>query len=339
MHRLIKTVFCFLLLVGGANCALAQFAPAAGLSGSTALWRDSSIFVAWATASTVQRGYADVALPDSGYTTVGDITSAAGNAGTNGVVSLGDGGIATLTFAQPIYSGPGFDFAVFENGFPTAEQGMAFLEFAFVEVSSDGVNFVRFPAVSHIQDSAQLAMVGIDCSQVNNLAGKYVNGYGTPFDLEELKDEPGLDVNNITHVRVVDVVGSINPTYASYDSEGNKVNDPYPTRFPSGGFDLDAVGVIHEVGLTAISDFGFEISDFKVKLYPNPVEGSDVKLDVSGNLIGGTVTLLNIQGELLYNNELLTANCILPTTYLPSGVYFVRVSTSTGNSVSRIVKQ
>ena len=139
---------------------------------------------------------------------MGDENSAIGQAGQNGVVSLGDGGTATLTFPNSIYNGPGFDFAVFENGFATSDS-MAFLEFAFVEVSSDGVNFIRFHSTSLIQDSIQIPMTGINCSLVNNLAGKYTYGFGTPFDLEELMNEPALDVNHITHIRLIDVVGSI----------------------------------------------------------------------------------------------------------------------------------
>ena len=58
------------------------------------------------------------------------------------VVSLGDGGSITLTFAHPLSDGTGPDLAVFENAFNDT-----FLELAFVEVSSDGANFVRFPAI------------------------------------------------------------------------------------------------------------------------------------------------------------------------------------------------
>lgn len=310
------------LLTAGANRISAQFAPAAGLHGSTALWKDSSIFAAWATGCTLQRGYRDIAQPDSGFASVGNEAAAIGAAGINGVVSLGDGGSATLTFAQPIYNGPGFDFAVFENGFATGETGMAFLEFAFVEVSSDGINFVRFPAISHIQDTAQLAMVGIDCSLVHNLAGKYVNGYGTPFDLEELKDEPGLDVNHITHVRVIDVVGSIHPNFATYDSEGNKVNDPYPTPFPSGGFDLDAVGVIHTANASSISTFDTQHSICDIQVFPNPVANGDVELRLSENF-SGVVTLSDIKGEVLQTLQLQTTNCKLSTIQLPQGIYFI----------------
>ena len=37
----------------------------------------------------------------------------------------------------------------------------------------------------------------------------------------------------------------MNNLYASYDSQGNIINDPFPTPFETGGFDLDAIGVIH----------------------------------------------------------------------------------------------
>jgi hypothetical protein len=111
------------------------------------------------------------------------------------------------------------------------------------------------------------------------LAGKYRQGYGTPFDLEELAGTPGLNVNDVKYVRIIDVVGSIDDNYATYDSFGNKINDPWPTPFDSSGFDLEAVGVIHSLACAGdfdhdrdidgrdIAQFGldlatFELSDF-----------------------------------------------------------------------------
>lgn len=57
---------------------------------------------------------------------------------------------------------------------------------------------------------------------------------------------PGLNLNSVTHIRIVDVVGSIDPLYATRDSLNRVINDPWPTFFETGGFDLDAVGVIHQ---------------------------------------------------------------------------------------------
>ena len=200
----------------------------------------------WATGIEVVRGWQDISNPQFGLADFGTPQDALGPAqgGTNwGVVSLGDGGVAILTFEKPIANGPGWDFAVFENSFDGR-----FLELAFVEVSSDGVNYQRFPAVSLTQTETQIATFGtLDPTYLYHLAGKYQAGYGTPFDLDQIKDvNPLVDVTRITHVRIVDVVGSLNEAYCSYDSQGNKINDPWPTPFGTGGFDLDAVGVRYQ---------------------------------------------------------------------------------------------
>jgi hypothetical protein len=228
-----------------------SFPPGAGFSGSTAIHCDSSVFTDWAVTSTITRGYQNITNPDNGFTEFGEINNAIGKAdGNSGVISLGDGGSAVLTFHFPIVNGEGFDFAVFENGFfPDNTSELAFLELAFVEVSTDGIEYVRFPSVSEIQTQTQInAYENINARMISNLAGKYTVFYGTPFDLEditELIDETSVDPNNINYIKIIDVIGCINDNSASYDSEGNIINDPFPTPFASGGFDLDAVGVIN----------------------------------------------------------------------------------------------
>ncbi|HEX2750476.1 MAG TPA: hypothetical protein VHM91_20895 [Verrucomicrobiales bacterium] len=162
------------------------------------------------------------------------------------VLSLGDGGRVTLSFTHPIADGEGPDFAVFENGFTTTGYAI-FAELAFVEVSSNGVDFVRFPAVSLTPTTTQTGpFATLDPRDLHNLAGKYPAGYGTPFDLAELAGNPLLNINRITQVRLVDVVGDVTTGFGSRDSEGRWINDPFPTDFQTSGFDLDAVGVIHE---------------------------------------------------------------------------------------------
>lgn len=229
--------------------SLAQFAPAQDQPGTTAMHADSSAFIAWATGCEVEPGPMNISNPDLGL--AGSSQYPPENAigtpdGTYGVTCLGDGGYATLTFASPICNRPGPDFAVFENGFKSGTQW--FLEIAFVEVSSDGEHFFRFPAITNVQYETQLGgFATMDPAQIHNFAGKYGAFYGTPFDLDEVPDDPLLDKENVAYVRVVDVVGSIDPQYATYDSQDHPVNDPWPTPFASGGFDLDAVGVIHDI--------------------------------------------------------------------------------------------
>jgi len=220
------------------------YAPAAGQIGSTAIHMSDNAFIAWATGVEVDRGPQNITTPDGALASYGVAENALGAPqGTSyGVVSLGDGGSATLTFDNAIRNGDGYDFAVFENGFSDT-----FLEIGFVEVSSNGVDFFRFDAVSLTPTETQIGGFGaVDTTNLYNFAGKYRQGYGTGFDLEELDGIASLDIDNVSWVRILDVVGSIDPNYATYDSLGNIVNDPWATPFSSSGFDLDAVGVFYE---------------------------------------------------------------------------------------------
>jgi len=264
---------------------IAQYAPPAGEEGSTAIYVDSSVFVAWAWRCDVKRGWINISDTTLGEVSYGNNTDALGKA-DNSVVSLGDAGEAVVYFEYPVTNGPGWDFAVFENAFDDT-----FLELAFVEVSSDSVNFYRFPSVSLTQTAEQIDTFGdVYAEKIYDLAGKYRVLYGTPFDLEELKNEPGLDVNNIVAIKLIDVVGSISDIYARYDSRMNKINDPWPTPFNTGGFDLDAVGVIHNT-----INNGVVLTDVKeIKVYPNPCY--DV-LKISGDI--RKITVRDLTGKLL----------------------------------------
>lgn len=191
--------------------------------------------------ASLQRGLLHQLQPDSGQATAGEPESALGPALENGVISLGDGGSITLQFEKPLRNGPGPDLAIFENGFDDL-----FLELAFVEVSTDGEHFVRFPAYSETQTQTQISGFGLlDPRFLYNLAGKYRVGFGTPFDLAELPSDPFLDLQRIRYVRITDVVGRLFPTAASTDALGRPINDPFPTPYPTGGFDLDAVAALH----------------------------------------------------------------------------------------------
>jgi hypothetical protein len=304
-------IFFFVLLLFG-TALHAQFAPAAGMPGSTALRHDSSCFVAWAKGCSIQRGLMDISQPDTGYASVGDSLSALGNAFQNGVVSLGDGGFATLRFDPSIANGNGWDFAVFENTFLDS-----FLELAFVEVSTDGKKFVRFQSESLSDTSKQTVSFGFTKPEnVNNLAGKYRAGFGTPFDLEALKDSAGIDVQNIWFVRVVDVVGSINNAYATRDSKGRKINDPWPTRFPSSGFDLDAVGVIHR-NISASRNDQNKIPF--ATIWPNPYSSGVLNIRVQTSAI---ISICNLQGQIVGTYALLAGNNQV-TPDLGNGSYFL----------------
>ncbi|HUT45289.1 MAG TPA: DUF4465 domain-containing protein, partial [Sedimentisphaerales bacterium] len=222
------------------------------------------------------------------------------------IVSLGDltheqigqgmaPGHITLYFDESIRQGSGYDFVVFENGFISNADwgngsiaGQMFAEFGYVEVSSNGNDFVRFPAVSLIPEPIGLYGT-VEISEVYNLAGKHPNAYGictgTPFDLQEIANDPDVvaglvDVNDIRYVRIVDIPGSgdyydeamlsMDPgTWPAWDFYGNDhpIYDAWPT-WGSGGLDLEAVGVLREQDYSADIDLNgiVDVSDFELLL-------------------------------------------------------------------------
>lgn len=180
------------------------------------------------------------------------------------IVSLGDlnaagitggasAGTITLDFVTPVRNLSGADFVVFENGFASeggaGVAGQITAELAYVEVSSNGTDFARFPSRS--LTPASVGPYGtIDPTNVFNLAGKHGNGYGkswgTPFDLSQLAGDAHVmggqvDLQAIRYVRIVDIPG--NGFFK--DAQGSPIYDAWLTT-GSGGFDLEAVGAISQ---------------------------------------------------------------------------------------------
>lgn len=291
---------------------MAQYPPPAGVEGTTAIHKDSSVFVAWASECQVQSGYINIDSPDSGYVNYGETENAIG-APSSFIISLGDGGEAILQFEKPIKNGPGPDFAIFENSFSDD-----FLELAMVYVSSDGLNYNLFPAISLSQTETQIEGFGkIDATKIHNLAGKYRQNYGTPFDLGEIEATYNKKLDPITHIKIVDVIGSINPLYANYDSQNNIINDPWPTPFPTSGFDLNAVGVIHQ--LTSTQELNKPKQAFLV--YPNPNNG-EFLIDKDFEPIIKNLSIYSVQGQLVYETNEINNNSRI-NTQLPSGAYII----------------
>ena len=324
MKALITIAFSFLLLI--TTKAQGPYAPPVGQQGSTAIHKDSSVFLGWASNAVIERGWQNIADTSLGKTTAGNDTSATGKSGINGTVSLGDGGMATLTFNGVLFDGVGADFVVFENSF----DGL-FLELAFVEVSSDGVNFFRFDAVSLTDTTIQTTGFGnTDATNIYNLAGKYKAQYGTPFDLNELAGTAGLDINNITHVKVIDVIGNIAEPFVNFDSQINPINDPWPTPFPVGGFDLDAIGVINFTP-TSVNEFTDEII---LSFYPNPC--SHIVYFNFKEEGSYSYHLLNLNGKKIASGIL---NQELNIENLDIGIYFIQIYSENRFAVQKIIKQ
>ena len=193
------------------------------------------------------RGLVNIDMPVLGNVNHGsalDIPGVASGVATD-AVSLGDGGSVTVKFTDTIYDGPDFDFAVFENGISSGSPSLLFMELGFVEVSSDGIFFARFPTLT-TRTTTVASFEEADPDDYANLAGNREHGIGTEFDLFDLTNHPlvisgDVDLDAILYVRVIDVVGN----GSTFDTMSNPIYDPFTTPFLTGGFDIDAVGAIN----------------------------------------------------------------------------------------------
>lgn len=260
---MIKFVATFLILSSSLLQA-GPFSPAANQPGTDAISKDYPRITRWANQVVEYTAGEDVDTQWQDSTqALGEVSGMAFD-----VVSLGRGGTITLGFSEPIRDISGPDFLVFENSF-----SHRFLELAFVEVSSDGINFARFPSRS--LTAVSVGSFGeTDPTNIDGLAGKFIGGFGTPFDLNVLRGHANLDVDSITQIRLIDIAGD----GRSQDSHGDPIYDPFPT-FGSAGFDLDGIAVIDAPPLSVVhlkeSSENFEITwaldpNSSHRLYFNP---------------------------------------------------------------------
>ncbi len=187
--------------------------------------------------------------------------------GSFDVYKLGNGGSITLGFSGgAITDAPGPDFIVFANPFYVSGNPNAdYAELSFVEVSTDGVHFVRFPDYSStISDPGPYG--NINPGNISGFAGVtpvYANTNSAadggndinPFDpttaggdafslstlatlpaAQTLEQEGFLNLNDIQYARIVDVVDG-----TSADSNGKII------YCPGSGADVDAIAVISGV--------------------------------------------------------------------------------------------
>jgi len=182
-------------------------------------------------------------------------------AAANGSIQVGFDGV--------IQNRAGADFIVFENAFysPGNQTANVFGELMWVEVSSDGATFARFPGqctvpapifgLLPIPRAAVSGFAGADPTAANMYANPLLPdpflagdplvdpdaAGGTAFDLQALAGDPlvsggAVDLNAIRHVRLVDVRGD----GSTLDSFGNPIYDVTDDDVSA---ELDAIAVIH----------------------------------------------------------------------------------------------
>ncbi len=246
-----RTMIMLIIALFLAQTAAAQFSDTGQVNSEYD--RSDGGFSTWAShVISLDRGYQDYRQPELGLASFGSPGDCLGSGGT--AVSLGDGGAITLGFEVEIANGPGDDFVVFENGF---EWNGVFMELGFVEVSSNGVDFSRLPALCR-RATQPGPWDTSDPDLFYNLAGNFVGGTG--FDLQDLiiADDPNVaggivDPDHIIFVRIVDVIGDVADGGATQDHLGRATADPYPTAGESCGMDLTGVAVIN-TGVVAVEE-------------------------------------------------------------------------------------
>lgn len=176
MKQIFFFVVSFLLIF---SIAQGSFALDVDVTKKMAIVAAISVFMLWAKNCGIYREYEDIAVIPLVEASFGRAYNVFGESGTNGLLSLGDGDMATLIFSEPIGNKNRRDFAIFENAFSNT-----FLELGFVEVSSDETNHTCFSSFPEVQIAKHVDGFGeTDATMINTFAGKYRTLFGAPFAL------------------------------------------------------------------------------------------------------------------------------------------------------------
>ena len=219
------------------------------------------------------------------------------------VLSIGLGGeIIVGNSDNLIVDGEGADFTVFENVFRNPVNGLLFKEPAIISVSRDGINYKEFP-----YDFGSL--VGCAGTQPTYGSADYCDSKVSGGDSFDLSD---LGIDSIRYIKIKDITDQLKA----------KQNHKY-FDFSLSGFDLDAV-VIHNYSAEQLSSVEDDIS-----MYYN----IDKTRMISHN-ISNTFQLYSINGILV--NEF-SGIGIFNLNELHNGIYIIKISSSKGTAVEKII--
>lgn len=78
--------------------------------------------------------------------------------------------------------------------------------------------------------------------------------------------------------------------------------------------------------------------DASVLLYPNPSSVASVQLAVGSELIGSRLEVYDDEGRLVFQSAIRNPKSQITVAGLPSGVYFLRISSANVSIVRKLVK-
>jgi outer membrane receptor protein involved in Fe transport len=144
---------------------------------------------------------------------------------------------------------------------------------------------------------------------------------------------PNLDINSAGEITVIkgasslqyggDAVGGLviiepisvkkdsvfGKTIFNFDSNGRRINDPWPTAFASSGFDLDAIAVLQNKQ-TGIKNLRAEI--INPICYPNPLHQNENLQIQLASANESTIKIYNRIGQLLMESNYRSSQIVLP---------------------------
>ena len=133
-------------------------------------------------------------------------------------------------------------------------------------------------------------------------------------------------------------VGSIDNSYSTFDQNGAKVNDPWPTPFTSSGFDLDAVGAIN---LNSLSTNQYSIVS-EIAVYPNPISNNTKLYFCLQKSASIRIVVHDVYGKELiaFSNRFQAGNNAFDFNgqILPTGVYFISLVNNDFSEVIKMIK-
>ncbi len=121
------------------------------------------------------------------------------------------------------------------------------------------------------------------------------------------------------------MIGSIDTAIGTRDAHDNIVNDPYPTAFFSAGFDLNSIGVIHNILTDTNTNSSARITKSNIELYPNP-SSHFIKL-TSKSVVQdyASFVIYNPLGQIVMHKVQFDLKDAINIEQLPSGKYHIQI--------------
>ena len=136
----------------------------------------------------------------------------------------------------------------------------------------------------------------------------------------------GVEANIDKESKIITLSGA--PTQpGTYEYAINTVGG-YPEAFVSGVFTVEQV-----TGLSQRSILN------NVEIYPNPTDGTNVRVMVGESNRIHSVHIHNLSGQLVYKMEKVNKRTLLVELNVPGGMYFITLNTLKGRAAEKLIVQ